>query len=451
MWDRHCCKSASGRVAEMAPRVNDFVAEARKRGALIIHAPSDCMAAYENHPARRRAQNAPKADLPKFLKRFGVKLESEEGSPWPIDQSDGGCDDLPPCVQATVWRHENDAIQIADEDAISDSGVEIGNLLVQRGIENVMLLGVHTNMCVISRPFGLRNMVRLGKNVVLVRDLTDAMYNPRKAPRVSHVRGTELMVEYIEQHVCPTIASSDLLGGPAFRFRTDRRPHVVLVSYEDEYRSAETLPRLAQELCERFGCYCSFLRGEKATGVFGLDELATADVLVLYMRRHALPKEQLSAIRRYLDGGKPLVALRTASHAFDPRANVPAGWETWPSFDHDVLGGNYHGHQTVGRLTEITVAEHAAGHLILAGVQPGQWTSTASLYSVSPMDADVTILLTGRCEGSVEPIAWTRNYRGGRVFYTSLGSVEDFQAPQFRAMLLGAIHWAINRPVPKEP
>ena len=75
MWDRHCCKSASGRVAELAPRVNDFVTEARKRGVLIIHAPSDCMAAYENHPARRRAKNAPPADLPKFLKRFGVKLE----------------------------------------------------------------------------------------------------------------------------------------------------------------------------------------------------------------------------------------------------------------------------------------------------------------------------------------------------------------------------------------
>ena len=225
MWDRHCCKSASGRVAEMAPRVNDFVTEARKRGVLIIHAPSDCMAAYKNHPARRRAQNAPPADLPKFLKRFGVKLESEEGSPWPIDQSDGGCDDVPPCVQATVWRRENDAIKIADEDAISDSGIEIGNLLAQRGIENVMLLGVHTNMCVISRPFGLRNMVRLGKHVLLVRDLTDAMYNPRMPPRVSHVRGTELMVEYIEQHVCPTIVSSDLLGGPAFRFRADRRPH----------------------------------------------------------------------------------------------------------------------------------------------------------------------------------------------------------------------------------
>ena len=126
---------------------------------------------------------------------------------------------MPPCVQATVWRHENDAIKIADEDAISASGVEIGNLLAQRGIDNVMLLGVHTNMCVISRPFGLRNMVRLGKHVLLVRDLTDAMYNPRMPPRVSHVRGTELMVEYIEQHVCPTITSSDLLGGPAFRFR----------------------------------------------------------------------------------------------------------------------------------------------------------------------------------------------------------------------------------------
>ena len=236
-------------------------------------------------------------------------------------------------------------IKIADEDAISDSGVEIGNLFVQRGIENVIFTGVHANMCVVGRPFGLRNLVRFGKNVVLVRDLTDAMYNSRKAPHVSHVRGTELVVEYIEKYICPTIASSDLLGGPAFRFRQDKRPHVVLVSYEDEYHAAETLPRFAQELCDQYGCYCSFLSGEKKAGILGLEELATADVLVLYVRRNALPKEQMGMIRRYLDAGKPLVALRTACHAFDIKAKAPEGMEVWPTFDHEVLGGNYHGHR----------------------------------------------------------------------------------------------------------
>ena len=116
-----------------------------------------------------------------------------EGQKWPIDDSDGGCDCTPQCVQVVAHSRQIDTIKIADEDAISDSGIEIGNLFVQRGIENVMFMGVHTNMCMVGRPFGLRNLVRFGKNVVLVRDLTDAMYNPQKPPHVSHIRGTELV------------------------------------------------------------------------------------------------------------------------------------------------------------------------------------------------------------------------------------------------------------------
>ncbi len=65
-------------------------------------------------------------------------------------------------------------------------------------------------MCVLGRPFGIRQLRKLGMNVVLVRDLTDAMYNPRRAPYVSHARGTELVVEHIEKHWCPSIVSDDL-------------------------------------------------------------------------------------------------------------------------------------------------------------------------------------------------------------------------------------------------
>ena len=87
-----------------------------------------------------------------------------------------------------------------------------------------MLVGVHTNMCVIGRPFGLRNMARFGKNVVLVRDMTDTMYNSRRWPNVNHFRGTDLIVEHIEKAVCPTITSDQLLGGKPFRFKNDPAP-----------------------------------------------------------------------------------------------------------------------------------------------------------------------------------------------------------------------------------
>ena len=287
-----------------------------------------------------------------------------------------------------------DTIKIADEDAISDSGVEIGNLFAQRGIENVMLVGVHENMCVIGRPFGLRNMVRLGKNVVLVRDMTDALYNPRMSPQVSHLRGTELVAEHIEKYVCPTVTSSDLLGGPAFRFKEDKRPHVTLIASDDEYFSEKTLPAFADLLREQYGCYCTVSVSEKedeatlkalakekevkATDIPGLDELKTTDVLLLFARRRALPKEQLDKIRAYLDAGKPLVALRTCSHAFTVEGGKKAapGSDEWKEFDHDVLGGNYHSYEKKIRHADIEVVPEAAGHPILAGVAPSPWKCT---------------------------------------------------------------------------
>ena len=114
-------------------------------------------------------------------------------------------------------------------DAITDSGVEVWNLLEERGIQNVMLLGVHVNMCVLGRPFGLRQMTKNGKHAVLVRDLTDSMYNPASWPHVSHFRGTDLIVEHIEKTVCPTITSTDFLGGSPFRFKNDRRSILMVI------------------------------------------------------------------------------------------------------------------------------------------------------------------------------------------------------------------------------
>jgi hypothetical protein len=111
------------------------------------------------------------------------------------------------------------ALEIRDQDALSDSGVEIWNLLEQRGITHVMLLGVHVNMCVSGRPFGLRQMAKNGKHVVLVRDLTDSMYNPARWPYVDHYRGTALYIEHVERFIAPTITSDQILGGPTVPVR----------------------------------------------------------------------------------------------------------------------------------------------------------------------------------------------------------------------------------------
>ena len=78
------------------------------------------------------------------------------------------------------------------------------------GIKNVILVGVHTNMCVLGRPFGLRQLAKNGVNVVLMRDLTDAMYNPKSWPYVSHDEGTKKIISHIERYVCPTITSDQI-------------------------------------------------------------------------------------------------------------------------------------------------------------------------------------------------------------------------------------------------
>jgi nicotinamidase-related amidase len=235
MWDAHHCLNAVRREEELVPTMNRVLEKARSQNVLIIHAPSSCMEPYKDHPARKRAQAAPQAkNLPKDIGQWCTKIPSEEKGKYPIDQTDGGEDDDPVehaewhaklkakrLNPRAPWKAQHAGIKIHDVDAVSDSGVEIWNLLEQRGIENVILLGVHTNMCVLGRPFGLRQMAKNGKNVVLMRDMTDTMYNPQRAPFVSHFRGTQLIIEHIEKFVCPTITSDQILGGKAFRFKGD--------------------------------------------------------------------------------------------------------------------------------------------------------------------------------------------------------------------------------------
>jgi nicotinamidase-related amidase len=222
MWDQHWCKGATARVAEMAPRMNDLINELRKRGVLIIHCPSDTMKYYEGTLGRQLAQSAPKALTSTPLQGW-CSLNSVKEPPLPIDDSDGGCDDEPRCKEGSPWRHEISALEIKKRDAITDSG-EAYNLMRERGITNVLIMGVHQNMCVLGRPFSIRQMVYQGQNVVLVRDLTDSMYNSRQKPFVDHFTGNALVCWHIEKYWCPTITSDQVLGGRPFHFAADPKP-----------------------------------------------------------------------------------------------------------------------------------------------------------------------------------------------------------------------------------
>jgi hypothetical protein len=167
---------------------------------------------YEGTPWRERMKRAPMASSPTaILARCGREPMEERN--FPIDDSAGGCDDPKPKQEKGPpypWTREHSAIDVVGFDGVSDNGQEIYNYFKQEGITNVALMGVHTNICILNRSFGIRQMTRLGFHVALVRDLTDCMYDPRTRPFVSHARGTELVIEHIETRWCPSILSSDL-------------------------------------------------------------------------------------------------------------------------------------------------------------------------------------------------------------------------------------------------
>ena len=221
MWDQHWCKGATSRVAEIAPQMNKVLGVGRAKGMLIVHSPSDCMKYYADYPQRKAALKYARPD--DKYEDGSVLLPSEKGAVWPIDQSNGGCNDTPRCEERYPWTKEIDALEIKDNDVITDSGLEMERMFRERGINRVILMGVHTNMCVVARPFGLRNMTNYGMNVALMRDMTDLMYDSRQAPFVNHFEGLGLMVEYIEKYIAPTIESTDLTGEPPFRFKEDPR------------------------------------------------------------------------------------------------------------------------------------------------------------------------------------------------------------------------------------
>ncbi len=204
VWDGHWCRGAQERLAELVPRMEVTVRAARQRGMSIIHAPSDTLDFYADSQARKRILGTPAVKPPPDL--------TVPNPPLPIDDSDHGAD-TGETEPHKAWRRQQEGIYIDEaRDVISDSGKEIYSWLQYRGIAWLFILGVHTNMCVLHRSFGIKQMVRWGMQTGLIRDLTDCMYNPARSPYVSHAEGTNLVVGYIEKHWCPTLHSQCIVG-----------------------------------------------------------------------------------------------------------------------------------------------------------------------------------------------------------------------------------------------
>ena len=171
--------------------------------------------------------------------------------------------------------------------------------------------------------------------------------------------------------------------------------------------------------------------------------------MLVSVRRRTLPKDQLALIRKFVLQGKPVIGIRTASHAFSLRKQKPPSDRAdWPDFDQRVFGGNYTNHHGNNLQVKLSFAAAESNDLLLKGIDVKQkYSSSSSLYRVSPLMDGAKIVMLGQVEGHpTEPIAWTyRRADGGKSFYTSLGNAEDFRGVVLPVILENALVWALSQ------
>ena len=257
---------------------------------------------------------------------------------------------------------------------------------------------------------------------------------------------------------------------------------IVLVSGDEEYRSEQALPQLARILAERHGFDCTVLFAiDPSTGAIdpnrsdnipGLEALDSADLMILFTRFRNLPDAQMKHIVDYVESGRPVVGMRTATHAFDLKSSPTYQRYTWNSkewdggFGRQVLGETWiahHGRHGVQSTRGIFVRGQES-HPILRGIENGAIWVPSDVYKVRiPLPDAQPILLGAVLEGMnpsdapvagkpndpMMPVAWTRTYTGtqgkaARIFTTTMGSAQDLQNESFRRLLVNACYWAIG-------
>jgi type 1 glutamine amidotransferase len=263
--------------------------------------------------------------------------------------------------------------------------------------------------------------------------------------------------------------------------------HVVLVSGDEEYRSEEALTQLGKILSARHGFNCTVLYAidpkdgtinpNVTNNIPGLEALKDADLMVIATRFRNLPDDQLRYVADYLDAGKPVIGMRTATHAFSlakPKESKfgkfhwqskEEGWEG--GFGRHVLGEtwvNHHGaHGKEG--TRGIIVKGQEGHPILSGIKDRDIFGTTDVYTVRlPLPGDCKPLVLGEVTETLDPtskavagkkndpmmpVAWTKTYstdsgKTGRVFATTMGASQDLVADGTRRMLLNACYWAVG-------
>ena len=230
---------------------------------------------------------------------------------------------------------------------------------------------------------------------------------------------------------------------------TSGRPHVVMLVAEREYETMRSLRRFSEDQKKSYRITIVAEDPNDRNRLIGIESLQTADLLLVSVRRRTLPQEQLGLIRKFVSQGKPVIGIRTASHAFSLRnKQPPEGRADWQDFDQIVLGGNYTNHHGNDLQVELTFADEESDHSIIKDMNvKGSYSSSSSLYRVSPLMPDAKVLMRGQVQGHPsEPIAWTfKRADGGKSFYTSLGNVDDFRGQVLPELLANAIAWGLSK------
>ena len=256
--------------------------------------------------------------------------------------------------------------------------------------------------------------------------------------------------------------------------------HVVLVSGDEEYRSEEALTQLGKILAKHHGFKCTVLfainpeTGEidpmNLTNIPGLQALKTADLMIIATRFRNLPDEQMKYIVDYIEAGKPVIGMRTATHAFNIPKDKKYAKYSWLydgddyklGFGKQVLGEtwvNHHGHHGF-ESTRGLVAEGAKDHPITRGIADGDVWGPTDVYGINlplPGDSKPIIMgqvlkgmkptdapLEGKKNDPMMPVAWTKTYKGGRVFTTTMGAAADLANEGLRRLLVNATYWCVG-------
>jgi uncharacterized protein len=260
---------------------------------------------------------------------------------------------------------------------------------------------------------------------------------------------------------CAVVAP--LLCGALVPAHAATRPHVVLVAGDHEYRSEITLPLMAEILESRHGFRVSLVMPVDDEGnidpkadrsLRGLEALVDADLAVFYLRWRTLPDDQMRMILEYVDSGRPMVGLRTTTHAFRGQEGEYERWND--GFGREIFGQRWITHH--GSQSRTAVFPALTSHPVLRGVEP--FVGRSWLYHVTPLHGeDAFTLLLGRAIDSnkpadgphphIQPVAWTKTYTGdsgrtARVFFTTLGHPEEFLDASMRRLVVNGLYWALG-------